>query len=133
MPNDKDSYLRRAQGRMLKTLILSMLPLLSFQRNMLPIVRASLQRDKDDYIRTIANFASLELHALMMILDPARKLRGRLYNNFEKDLTVELSQILEKYVAGLISFVEIQEVILSRLIDTLQEAKHGKHNNTREA
>ena len=132
MPNDKDSYLRRAQGRILKNLILSMLPLLSFQRSMLPIIRTSLQRDKDGYIKAIGNFMSLELHALMMILDPARKLRGRVYDNLERDLTAELTQILEKFAAGLVSVVEIQEMILSRLIDTLQETKNGKHNSTSE-
>lgn len=133
MPNDKSGYLARAQGRILTNLILSMLPLLSFQRNTLPIIRTSLQRDKDDYIKAIGNFVSLELHALMMILDPAHKLRGRLYDNLERDLTAELTQILEKCAASLVSFVEIQEMILSRLIDTLQETKNGKYDNTRGA
>src|SRR5262249_37850588 len=62
--------------RVLKTLLLPMLPLLSLQRNTLPIIRAGLQRDKDDYIKTIDKFALLEIHALMMLLDPSRKLRG---------------------------------------------------------
>jgi len=114
---------------MLNNLILSMLPLLSFQRNTLPIIRTSLQRDKDDYIKVIGNFVSLELHTLMMIFDPAHKLRGRLYDNLETDLTAELTQILEKCAASLVSIVEVQEMILSRLIDTLQETKNGKHNN----
>src|SRR5262245_27282474 len=132
MPNDKSGYLARAQGRMLNNLILSMLPLLSLQRNTLPIIRTSLQRDKDDYIKVINNFVSLEVHTLMMILDPAHKLRGRLHDNFEKNLTAELTQILEKFSASLVSFVEIQEMILSNLIDALQEARNEKHNSTRE-
>jgi hypothetical protein len=115
--------------RVLKTLLLPMLPLLSLQRNTLPIIRAGLQRDTDDYIKTIDKFALLELHALMMILDPERKLRGRFHENIEKDLAAELAQIFEKLSASLINVIEIQEIILSRIIDVLKEVKNEKHGN----
>jgi hypothetical protein len=143
MPNDKDSRQGPAQdgkarllkklissagpalssqrNRMSRNLILSILPLLSFQRNMLPIMRTSLQRDKDDYIKAIDNFVSLELHTLMMIFDPARKLRGGLSDNLEKDLTAGFTKILETSAASQLAFVEIQETMLSHLIDILNE------------
>jgi len=116
--------------RVLKTLLLPMLPLLSLQRNTLPIIRAGLQRDKDDYIKTIDKFALLEIHALMMLLDPSRKLRGRLGENLEQDLAAELSKILDRLATGLINVVEVQEIILSRLIDVLKEARNEKRGNT---
>src|SRR5215813_11705178 len=118
--------------RVLKTLLLPMLPLLSLQRNTLPIIRAGLQRDKDDYIKTIDKFALLEIHALMMLLDPSRKLRGRLGENLEQDLAAELSKILDRLATGLINVVEVQ-VILSRVADILNEVKKGTNGNTLEA
>jgi hypothetical protein len=138
MPHDQDSQAGRVHDgsaagvlgavpkRMLQVLILPMLPLLSLQRNTLPIIRTSLQRDKDDYIRTIDKFVSLELHALLMVLDPARKLRSRFNENLEQDLAAEFTKVLEKLAAGLINMVEVQEMILSRLIDVLKESKNGK-------
>jgi len=142
MPNDQDSQAGRVHDgtggnvlgavprRMLQILILPMLPLLSLQRNTLPIIRTSLQRDKDDYIKTIDKFVWLELHAILMVLDPARKLRGRLNENLEEDLAAEFTQVLEKLAAGLINVVEIQEMILSRLIDVLKESKNARHSNS---
>src|SRR5262249_35461322 len=110
----------------LNILLLPILPLLSLQRNTLPIIRTGLQRDKDDYIKTIDKFVSLELHALMMILDPARKLRGRFPQNLEQELAAELTQVMEKLAASLITAVEVQEIIVSRLIEVLKEVKNRK-------
>jgi hypothetical protein len=155
MPNDKDSRQGRSQdgkarilknlissagpllssqrNRMSRNLILSILPFLSFQRNMLPIFRTSLQRDKDDYIKAIDNFVSLELHALMMIFDPARKLRRGLYDNLEKDLAAGFTKILETSAASQVTLVEVQETILSHLIDILKnQTKSEKHSNSSE-
>jgi hypothetical protein len=156
MPNDKDGHPGRAQdgkasilknlisstvpvissqrNRMLRNLILSMLPLLTFQRNLLPIFRTALQRDKDDYIRAIDNFVSLELHALMMIFDPTRKLRSHLSEDLEKDLAAGLTRMLENSAASQVTFVEFQEKMLSHLIDVLKEKTESeKPGDTREA
>ena len=67
----------------------------------------------------------------MMILDPARKLRGRVDDNLEAQLKDELTKILEKLHDGLVTVVQIQEQILPQLIETLKGMKNGKDTNTR--
>jgi hypothetical protein len=138
MPNDKDTPRGPApgpapnsEGGLLMNLILLTLPLLSFQRDILPTIRTSLETHKDEHIRAIGNFLSFELHALMMTLDPARKLRGRFADDLEKELTTKLTQILEKGAGGLLTVVEIQEKILPPLIETLKNVKDRKPGNTR--
>jgi len=101
---------------------------------MLPIFRTALQRDKDDYIRAIDNFVSLELHALMMIFDPTRKLRSHISEDLEKDLTTGLTRMLENSAASQVTLVEFQEKMLSHLIDALNEkTESDKPGHTREA
>lgn len=134
MPNDKDTRpgpAQNSEGGLLKQLILLTLPLLSFQRDILPTIRTSLETHKDEHIRAIGNFLSFELHALMMILDPGRKLRGRFDEDLETQLKDELTKILEKLANGLITVVQIQEQILPQLIETLKQTKNGKHTNPR--
>jgi hypothetical protein len=139
MPNDKDTHpgstpgpAPNSEGGLLRNLILLTLPLLSFQRDILPTIRTSLETHKDEHIKAIGNLLSLELHALMMTLDPARKLRGRSDDNLERLLKTELTQLLEKMAGGLITVVELQEKILPPLIDTLKKAKSREPANTPE-
>jgi hypothetical protein len=66
-----------------------------------------------------------------MILDPARRLRGRLDDNLESQLQAELTQILQKLADGLITVVDIQEKILPQLIETLKGIKNGKHSDAK--
>jgi hypothetical protein len=134
MPNDKDTRSGPAQnseGGLLRNLILLALPLLSFQRDILATIRTSLQTHKDEHIRALGNFLSFELLALMMTLDPARKLRGRSHDNLEKE-KAELAKILDKLADGVITVVQIQEQILPHVIDILQGIKNGKDPNTRQ-
>jgi hypothetical protein len=134
MPNDKDTRSGPAQnseGGLLRNLILLALPLLSFQRDILATIRTSLQTHKDEHIRALGNFLSFELLALMMTLDPARKLRGRSHDNLEKE-KAELAKILDKLAEGVITVVQIQEQILPHVIDILQGIKNGKYPNTRQ-
>ena len=134
MPNDNNAHpgpAQNSEGGLLRNLILLALPLLSFQRDILPTIRRSFETHKDEHIRAIGNLLSFELHALLMILDPARKLRGRLDDNLETQLKAELTQILEKLADGLVTVVQIQEQILPHLIETLKGIKNGKHTSTR--
>ena len=133
MPNDKDSkpgHAQNGEGGILTNVILLALPLLCLQRALLPKIKSGLERDKDDYTKAIANFASFELHALMMILDRPGTLRSRFDDKLESELKAELTQILEKLAAGVVAFVEIQEIILPRLINMLNEIKNGKRAKT---
>ena len=134
MPNDKGTAPHpplNSEGGLFKNLILLALPLLCFQRDILPTIRASFEAHKDEHIKAIGKFLSSELHAVMMILDPARKLRGRVDDNLEAQLKDELTKILEKLHDGLVTVVQIQEQILPQLIETLKGMKNGKDTNTR--
>jgi hypothetical protein len=134
MPNDKGTAPhppQNSEGGLFKNLILLALPLLCFQRDILPTIRASFEAHKDEHIKAIGKFLSSELHAVMMILDPARKLRGRVDDNLETQLKDELTKILEKLHDGLVTVVQIQEQILPQLIETLKGMKNGKDTNTR--
>jgi len=128
-----EKAIRATPQFLLSALILPTLPLLSLQRDALPIFRNALQRDKDEYIRTIDKFLFFQLHAVAMVLDPRRKLRGPGSGNLESTLAVELSQIIEKLMANAINLVEIQEIIIGRLIDVLNEAKDGRGINPDDA
>jgi len=134
MPTYKDTRSGPGQnneGGLLRHLILLSLPVLSFQRDILATVRTSLERHKEEHIRAVGNLLSFELHALLMILDPARRLRGRLDDNLESQLQAELTQILQKLADGLITVVDIQERILPQLIETLKGIKNGKHSDAK--
>ena len=130
MLNDKPSHPQNGEGGILTNFIRLALPLLCFQRAILPKIRTNLQSDKDDYIKALGNLVSFELHAVMMALDPAGKLRARFDDKLESELKNELTQILDKLATGLVSFVQMQEEILPRLINILNEIKNGKRANT---
>ena len=114
------------EGGLLKSLVTLALPLLSFHRDILPTIKTSLEVHKDEHIKAIGKLMSFELHALMMILDPARKLRGDINEDLEKKLTVELTQVLEKLANGMVSVVKIQQDVLPPLIDALKKIKDEK-------
>lgn len=127
MPNNADSKTRHAQDReggISKQLISLTLPLLSLQWALLPIVRSSFERDKDRYIKAIGNFVSLQTHALEMTLDPRGKLRSRFDDGLEDKLQDEIAQMLDLWVARVITLIEIQEVFLPRMIKRLNDIRN---------
>lgn len=128
MQNRKDStseHPKKDEGGLVHGLITLALPLLSFQRDVIHSVKTSLETHKNEHINAVGKLLSLELHAMMMLLDPTRKLRGRFDDGLEEDLNKELTKILENLASGLITIVEVQDKILPRLIDALKEAKNG--------
>jgi hypothetical protein len=127
MPNNAESkagYTRDGEGGIAKNLISLTLPLLSLHWALLPTVKSSFERNKDDYIKAIGNFAWFQMHALGMTLDPARKLRSRFEDDLEDKLRTEITQMLEVSAARVITSVEILEVILPRLIKRLNDIKN---------
>jgi hypothetical protein len=128
MPSQKDTRSGPAttnEGGLLSNLILLTLPLLSFHRDVLATVKASLETHKDDHIKAMGNLISFELHALLMAFDPARKFRDCLDGDLERKFKDELTKILEKLAAGLIGVVEVQVKILPTLIEALKATKNG--------
>src|SRR5262245_40770242 len=99
MPSDTDKNRGDAQGgagRLLRDLILLALPCLSFQREILAIIKDGLAKDTKNSLEPLQNLAARELHALMMILDRSQKLRSLLGENLERELQAELPKIFSK-------------------------------------
>ena len=85
-------------------------------------------RPKDrDYIliKPIEHLVEREVHALMMILDRSQQLRSRFGTDFEKKLVDEFTKVIDKLAAGSVHFIEIQEIILKRIIEGLQKLKNA--------
>jgi hypothetical protein len=101
----------------LNSIILLSLPVLRFQQAILPNVRSGLEKDKDKIIEAVEHFITFELHALLMLLDPSRKLRSRFDDS---ELRIKLQPILDNVAAGVISLVKAQEEITSETINFLK-------------
>ena len=124
--DSKAGYTQIGEGGISRHLISLTLPLLTLHWTLLPTIKSSFERDKDAYIKAIGNFVSFQMHALGMTLDPARKLRSRFDDDLENKLQAELTHMLELWAARVVTLVEIQEVILPRLIKRLNDIKAGK-------
>jgi hypothetical protein len=138
MPNDKDNNSGHAQNgaeRMLTNFILLTLPWLALQLETLAIIKKGIEKDKEDkndsiYIKPIQHLVERELHAVMMILDPQRKLRNLFDADLEKKLVDEFIEIFEKLPSGLVNLIEVQEIILNRTVDILKKLKNGKNTKS---
>jgi hypothetical protein len=130
MPKDKDSGPDHAQngGRVLRNFILLTLPWLSFQREMLAIMKKGIE--DASHVRPIENLTSRELQALMMILDPSGKWRSLLDRDFEKKIEETYTKTFPKLVSGSTHFIEAQEMLLGSISDLLDNLrKDNKPNN----
>jgi hypothetical protein len=126
MPNDKDSNSDDAQSykdSTLRSFTLLALPWLSFQRDMLAIVKKGIE--DTSHVKPVQKLTLLELHALMMILDPSRKWRSPFDADLEKRVEDTYKEIFPKLVSGSIQFIEAQEAILKRMSDALNTLKDG--------
>jgi len=138
MPNDKDNnsgHVQNGAERMLTNFILLTLPWLALQLETLAIIKKGIEKDKEDkndsiYIKPIQHLVERELHAVMMILDPQRKLRNLFDADLEKKLVDEFIEIFEKLPSGLVNFIEVQEIILNRTVDILKKIKNGKNTKS---
>ena len=126
MPNDKDSnsdHARNYRDSMLRSFTLLALPWLSFQRDMLAIVKKGIE--DTSHVKPVQKLTLLELHALMMILDPSRKWRSPFDADLEKRIEDTYKETFPKFVSGSIQFIEAQEAILKRTSDALNTLKDG--------
>jgi len=129
MPHDSKPDQPRISEGLLRGLILLTLPLISFQSQVLEIVKTSI---KDaSRVKPAENFAMLELQALMMILDRSRTLRDLIDPDFEKRLEKACKEIFPKLAAASIELIEAQETILKGLFEALQKLKQGEKASDR--
>ncbi|HEX3341887.1 MAG TPA: hypothetical protein VHT68_22240 [Pseudolabrys sp.] len=126
MPNDKDSssdHAHSVRDSMLRSFSLLALPWLSFQRDMLAIVKKGIE--DTSHARPVQKLTLLELHALMMILDPSRTLRGPFDADLEKRVEEMHKETFPKLVSGSLQFIEVQDILLKRMSDALNKLKDG--------
>jgi hypothetical protein len=99
------------------------LPWVSFQRDMLAILKKGIE--DTSHVKPVQKLTLLELHALMMILDPSRTWRSPFDADFEKRVEDTYKETVPKLLSGSIQFIEAQEIILQRLSDALIALKDG--------
>ena len=99
------------------------LPWVSFQRDMLAIMKKGIE--DTSHVKPVQKLTLLELHALMMIVDPSRTWRSPFDADFEKRVEDTYKETFPKLVSGSIQFIEAQEIILQRISDALITLKDG--------
>jgi hypothetical protein len=127
MPKDQRTHSGDAQNEgsgALRTVILVALPLFSFQRNVLDLVKAGIE--KAVLARPLQNLLVSEVQAVMMILDPQHKWRDQLGADFDKKAKELLDEIANKVTSGSLRLVEAQQVLADRLIEVLKTLKDGQ-------
>jgi hypothetical protein len=129
MPNDSKQDRPHVPQDVLRNLILLALPWLSFQRDMLEIVRESIQGAGP--VRPTEKFALHELHALSMVLDRSRTLRNLIGEDFEKRVEGACKEILPKLASASCQFIESQELILTSAIGVLDKVRKADNESPR--
>jgi hypothetical protein len=125
MPNDKDNsrdHSQDGEGRFLRNFILLTLPWLSFQREMLAIMKRGIENAS--HVRPIENLTLRELQALMMIFDPSGKWRNLIDSDLQEGIKETYTKTFPKLVSGLVLSIEAQEEVLasiSGLFDKLRK------------
>jgi hypothetical protein len=124
MPHDSKPDQPRISESLLRCFTLLTLPLLSFQSQVLEIVKTSI---KDaSRVKPAENLVLLELQALMMILDRSHKLRNLIDPDFEKRLEKACKEIFPKLTSASIGLIEAQETILNGIFEALQKLQQGE-------
>ena len=99
------------------------LPWLSFQQDMLAIVKKGIE--DTSHVKPVQKLTLLELQALMMIFDPSRTWRSPFDAGFEKRVEDSYKEAFPKMVSGSIELIEAQEMILKHMSDALIALKNG--------
>lgn len=127
MPKDQKAHSGGAQsreGRALRSVILLALPLFSFQRAVLGLVKTGIE--KAILVKPVQNLLLSEIQAAMMILDPERKLRNRFGVDLENKINDLADETARKVIAGSLQLVEAQQGVADRIIDVLKALKDGQ-------
>jgi hypothetical protein len=111
-------------GSVLRNVALVALPLFSLQRSVLDVVKTGIE--KAVLLRPVQNMLLSEIQALMIILDPDRKLRGQLDVDFEARTKELLDEITDKVTSGSLRLLEAQQAVGDRLIDLLKTLKDAQ-------
>ena len=109
------------QGSALRNVILLALPLFSFQRNVLNLVKTGLERATG--VRPVQNLLLSEMQAALMILDPERKWRNRLGVDLENKLKGLVEETTGKVISGSVQLVDAQKAVAEGVIEVLQALK----------
>jgi len=126
MANEKKSSIDDIQNfkdSLFRNFSLLALPWLSFQRDMLAILKKGIE--DTSHVKPVQKLTLLELHALMMILDPSRTWRSPFDADFEKRVEEAYKETAPKLLSGSIHLIEAQEIILQRISDALITLKDG--------
>jgi len=132
MPNDQDSDRdrpERGEGRALKNLALLTLPWLSFQREMLALMKRGIE--DASHIRPVENLILLEVQALMMIFDPTGKWRSHIGHDLQEKLEATYKGIFPKLVSSSLLSVEAQDAALASLAGLLDKLRKDNEPRSR--
>jgi len=127
MPNDKDDgrdHPQNGEGRVLRNFILLTLPWLSFQRDMLAIMKRGIE--DASHVRPIENLTLRELQALMMSLDPSGKWRNLIDRDLQEKIKETYTKTFPKLLSGLVLSIEAQEAVLASISELLDKARKDK-------
>ena len=114
----------------LRNVALVVLPLVSLQRSILDVVKTGIE--KAVLLRPVQNMLLSEIQALMIILDPDRKLRGQLDVEYETRTKELLDEITDKVTSGSLRLVQAQQAAADRLIDLLKTLKDAQRRKRAE-
>jgi hypothetical protein len=136
MSNNMDRNGGRAHSGevgMLRAAILLTLPFLSFQRDILHMLKTSLERRpkgedgstpaNNSLVDLIHKLTARELQALMMVLDPSHAWRRGLGEDFQRKLADDISEISQQFAVGAANIIEVQSKTLDRVVELLRKIK----------
>jgi hypothetical protein len=129
MPTDRKPDQPQTPENPLRSLITLALPLLCLQRDVLEIVKKSIQ--DSGTVKPAERFAVSELHALMMILDSKRTFRNRFDEDFEKKVEEAFKEIVPKLTSASVQLIEAQQKALSVVFDGLCHLRKGEKGDKR--
>ena len=131
MPKENNgSQDRTDESRVLKNLALLALPWLSFQRDLLALMKKGIE--DASHIRPIENLTSRQLQALAMIVDPSGKFRNLIDHDLQENIKDAYAQAFPKFVSNSVRLIETQEAVLSSISEQFDKLRKDKTSNETE-